>query len=108
MPSRSGPGSGIRRRPSTSRRWLQPRVPDSQLYRLAPKPRKKPKKLGAIDYWDRARYGLRSWGIWLVLAFAFAIADSGFLEGPRVHVECRMQSILVEGDLHQRLGHNVT
>jgi cardiolipin synthase len=43
---------------------------------LAPKPRKKPKKLGAIDYWDRARYGLRSWGIWLVLAFAFAIADS--------------------------------
>ena len=74
MPARSGSGSGYRRGPSTSRRWLQPRISSRQLYRLAPKPRKKPQKLGAADYWDHARYGLRSWGIWLVLAFGFALA----------------------------------
>lgn len=50
-----------------SRRWLQPRVPKERLYRLAPR-RPKPKRLGALDVWDRSRRLIRCWWVWLALA----------------------------------------
>jgi hypothetical protein len=38
----------------------------------------------------------------------FAVAFVRFLERARVHVQRRMQPILIEGNPHQRLGHNVS
>ena len=61
-------GSGSRRdEPSTSRRWLKPRVPKKQLFRLAPA-RPKRKLLGRVERVDQLRSMLRAWWIWLALA----------------------------------------
>ena len=59
-----GPAALTGRRPTESRRWLKPRVPKDQLYRLTP-PKPKPRRLGATDLWDWFRSGLRAWWIWL-------------------------------------------
>ena len=63
------------RKPTESRRWLQPRVPKEQIYRLAP-PRHKPRRLGALDPWDRVRSLIRNWWIWL--AAALVLLQTGF------------------------------
>ncbi|MGH9595144.1 MAG: hypothetical protein ACRD5L_18775, partial [Bryobacteraceae bacterium] len=61
----SAPPAGSK--PKESRRWLKPRVPKEQLYRLSP-PRPKRERLGHIEAWDRARHLIRSWWIWLAVA----------------------------------------
>ena len=66
------PSPARSRGPKESRRWLQPRVPKEQLYRLAPS-RPKPKRLSIQDFWDRARGVIRAWWLWLGLAFLFWI-----------------------------------
>lgn len=53
--------------PKESRRWLKPRVPNEQLFRLAPG-RPPRTRLGALDFSDRARAVLRSWWAWIILA----------------------------------------
>ncbi len=53
--------------PKESRRWLKPRVPNEQLYRLAPARRPR-KRLGALDFPDRTRIVLRAWWAWLLTA----------------------------------------
>ena len=58
-------GSG--KTPKESRRWLKPRVPKEQLYRLSPQ-RPKPKRLGRLEQWDRVRRVIRTWWIWLAVA----------------------------------------
>jgi len=60
--------SGLRE-PKESRRWLKPRVPKEQLYRLAPA-RPKPKRLGGaiLDFPGWVRRVIRTWWIWLALA----------------------------------------
>jgi len=65
--SPSGSGSG--QQPKESRRWLKPRVPKEQLYRLSPR-RPKPKRLGRLERWDRIRRVIRTWWIWLAIATA--------------------------------------
>jgi cardiolipin synthase A/B len=66
----SAPGTGsvtsAPKKPKESRRWLKPRVPKEQLYRLSPG-RPKPKRLDAMDLWDRVRTLLRAWWAWLAL-----------------------------------------
>ena len=62
----AGSGSG-KNEPSTSRRWLKPRVPKEQLFRLAP-PRPKRKLLGRLERIDQFRSLVRAWWIWLALA----------------------------------------
>ena len=71
MPSPSGGVvvSSEDRKPAESRRWLKPRVPREQLYRLAPT-RTKPKRYGAVDFPDRIRRVLRAWWAWLAVAIA--------------------------------------
>lgn len=56
-----------RPKPKESRRWLKPRVPNEQLFRLAPVrcPRT---RLGVLTLSDRARGVLRAWWAWLVAA----------------------------------------
>jgi cardiolipin synthase len=61
----SYPPSSVRK-PKESRRWLTPRVPKEQLNRLTPV-RAKPERLGALDYWDRARGLVRAWWVWITL-----------------------------------------
>jgi len=61
------------RKISTSRRWLQPRVSKEQLYRLAPR-KERPARLGEHTAWDRIRFALRSWVLWLVAAFTLSLA----------------------------------
>lgn len=65
----SAPGSSgpIREEPSTSRRWLKPRVPQDQLFRLAP-PGPERKLLGRLERVDRLRRLIRAWWLWLGLA----------------------------------------
>jgi cardiolipin synthase len=63
----STPLSG--KKPKESRRWLKPRVPKEQLYRLSPR-RPKPKRLGRLERWDRVRRAIRTWWIWLAVAIA--------------------------------------
>jgi len=60
-------GSSSNKQPKESRRWLKPRVPKEQLYRLSPA-RPKPKRLGRLERWDRVRRVIRTWWIWLVVA----------------------------------------
>jgi cardiolipin synthase len=67
----SGPSG---KKPRESRRWLQPRVPKEQLYRLSPS-RPKPKRLGRLERWDLVRRVIRTWWIWL------AVAITAHLEG---------------------------
>ena len=64
------------REPKESRRWLKPRVPKEHLYRLAPPP-PKPRRLGALDFWDRGRSFIRAWWIWLALAL-FALVTGAW------------------------------
>ena len=67
----SGQASG--KTPKESRRWLKPRVPKEQLYRLSPR-RPKPKRLGRLERWDRIRRVIRTWWIWLAVAIAAHLA----------------------------------
>ncbi|MCU1339995.1 MAG: phospholipase D/Transphosphatidylase [Bryobacterales bacterium] len=62
------PGSSAKK-PKESRRWLKPRVPKEQLYRLSPR-RPKPERLGRLERWDRVRRAIRTWWIWLAVAIA--------------------------------------
>ena len=61
----SAPSGGTK--PKESRRWLKPRVPREQLYRLAPA-RPKRTRLGVLNVWDRARGVIRSWWAWFAAA----------------------------------------
>jgi cardiolipin synthase len=70
-----GSASGGSRPAATSRRWLQPRVSEEQLYRLSPGP-DKPRRLGQADYWDRLRLLIRHWGIWTGVAIACLATDN--------------------------------
>ena len=54
-------------KPKESRRWLKPRVPKEQLFRLAPA-RTKPTRLGAVNLLDRIRIIIRSWWAWFLVA----------------------------------------
>jgi len=54
-------------KPKESRRWLKPRVPDEQLYRLAPARRPRT-RLGMLDFSDRVRAVLQAWWAWLIPA----------------------------------------
>src|SRR5689334_13372006 len=63
--SPSGPTSGSK--PKESRRWLKPRVPKEQLYRLSPRP-PKPKRLGRLERSDWIRRVIRTWWLWLAIA----------------------------------------
>jgi cardiolipin synthase len=54
-------------KPKESRRWLKPRVPNEQLYRLAPARRPRT-RLGMLEWSDRARAVLRAWWAWLIAA----------------------------------------
>jgi len=67
--SASPSGSGSGGKPKESRRWLKPRVPKDQLYRLSP-PRPKPKRLGRLELWDWIRRVIRTWWIWMAIAIA--------------------------------------
>ena len=58
--------SGVAK-PKESRRWLKPRVPDEQLYRLAPV-RPSRTRLGMLDFSDRAREVVREWWAWFIVA----------------------------------------
>src|SRR5882672_2411528 len=58
--------------PKESRRWLKPRVPKEQLYRLAPA-RPKRNRLGVCNSWDRSRAVIRSWWTWLLAALLLAL-----------------------------------
>lgn len=67
MPTlKAGSAPSAPKKPKESRRWLKPRVPREQLYRLAPKPRPRT-RLGSLSYPDRLRYVLRSWLTWLIV-----------------------------------------
>src|SRR5215472_15395835 len=66
-----------RRKPAESRRWLKPRVPEERLHMLAPA-RAKPKPLVARNLWDRARYVIRAWWVWMVAALIFFLAGSWY------------------------------
>jgi cardiolipin synthase len=66
-------GSQSGKKPKESRRWLKPRVPKEQLYRLAPRPPKR-KRLGRLELWDRVRRVIRTWWIWLAVAVAAHLA----------------------------------
>src|SRR5512146_433736 len=63
-------GSSPTGKPSESRRWLKPRVPREQLYRLAPA-RPRPKSFGTVEFPERIRQVLRAWWAWLAAAIAF-------------------------------------
>ena len=54
-------------KPKESRRWLKPRVPKEQLFRLAPAPRPR-KRLGALTIPDRIRDIIRAWWAWFLVA----------------------------------------
>ncbi|MDE3196398.1 MAG: hypothetical protein KGN84_08640, partial [Acidobacteriota bacterium] len=56
------------------RRWLKPRVPRDQLYRLAPRPAR-PARLGVLTPWDRVRRVLLSWWLWILVALALGELD---------------------------------
>jgi cardiolipin synthase len=86
------PSSG----PSTSRRWLQPRIRRDDLHRMAPLPARI--RIGASDAWDKARSFIRHWLAWLLLAFLLealghrwsallplAVAFVFYLTQPRAH-----------------------
>ncbi len=59
-------------KPKESRRWLKPRVPNEQLYRLAPAlhPRT---RLGMLDFSDRTREVIRAWWAWFIAALVLEL-----------------------------------
>jgi cardiolipin synthase len=70
-------------KPKESRRWLKPRVPNEQLYRLAPARRPRT-RLGMLDFWERARGVLRAWWAWFIAAVLlefFGCRITGLLAG---------------------------
>ena len=70
-------------KPKESRRWLKPRVPKEQLFRLAPA-RTKPARLGAVNPLDRTRMIIRSWWAWFLAAVVmerFVGTISGLVAG---------------------------
>ena len=67
LPGQYGARGSAASGPKEGRRWLKPRVPREQLYRLAP-PRPKPERLGTHEFTDRIRQFLRNWWLWLALA----------------------------------------
>jgi len=71
-------GSSSGKTPKESRRWLKPRVPKEQLYRLSPI-RPKPKRLGRVERWDRIRRVIRTWWIWLAVAIVAHLAGNWVL-----------------------------
>lgn len=72
-------GSALRTpKPTESRRWLKPRVPREQIYRLAPA-RPKPKPLAADSWWEGGRRLIRAW--WLWLAVALLLLQTGIWPG---------------------------
>lgn len=54
-------------KPKESRRWLKPRVPNQQLFRLAPA-RRPPARLGVLTLSDRVRVVFRAWWAWFAAA----------------------------------------
>jgi cardiolipin synthase A/B len=66
-----GPAPSATTIPRESRRWLKPRVPREQLYRLAPRP-PKPIRLDGLSLWDRLRSVIRAWWAWIALALLLA------------------------------------
>src|SRR5579862_5051276 len=52
-------------KPKESRRWLKPRVPNEELYKLAPARRPRT-RLGMLDFSDRARVVFRAWWAWFI------------------------------------------
>lgn len=56
-------------KPKEARRWLKPRVPKTQLFRLAPR-RQTRKRLGISSIWDRLRGIPMAWWAWLVVALS--------------------------------------
>lgn len=71
-------GSSSAKKPKESRRWLKPRVPKEQLYRLSPR-RLKPQRLGRLERWDHLRRAIRTWWVWLALAIAARIGEHWIL-----------------------------
>jgi cardiolipin synthase len=60
-------GSAAAEEPAESRKWLKPRVPQEQLYLLAP-PQPRPKRFGVPKFPERVRHVLRAWWAWLAVA----------------------------------------
>lgn len=65
----------VRKKASTSRRWLKPRLPRDQLYRLAP-PSPRKARLGKLERMDRIRHVMRAWWTWL--GIAIVLLQSGY------------------------------
>jgi cardiolipin synthase A/B len=63
----AGSAPAVAAKPKESRRWLKPRVPNEQLYRLAPA-RQRRTRLGMLDFSDRAREVVREWWAWFIVA----------------------------------------
>src|ERR1700680_4337392 len=63
-------------KPKESRRWLKPRVPNEQLYRLAPA-RHPRTRLGMLDFSDRVRAVLQAWWAWLIPAVLLELFGGG-------------------------------
>lgn len=63
----AGSVPSVAAKPKESRRWLKPRVPYEQLYRLAPA-RHQRTRLGKLDFSDRARKVAREWWTWFIVA----------------------------------------
>lgn len=70
----TGSASSGTAKPKESRRWLKPRVPREQLYRLAPAPRPRT-RLGALSLSDRVRDIIRSWWAWFVVALILEMVE---------------------------------
>src|SRR5678815_5747179 len=71
-PSGGVSGSGSAPKPAESRRWLKPRLPREQLYRLAPA-RPRPKRFGTTEFPEQVRHVLRVWWVWLAVAAALQL-----------------------------------
>ena len=63
----AGSAPSVAAKPKESRRWLKPRVPNQQLYRLAPA-RQRRTRLGMLDFSERARKVVREWWAWFIVA----------------------------------------
>lgn len=75
-------------KPKESRRWLKPRVPNEQLYRLAP-PHPPRTRLGTLDLSDRVREIVRGWWTWLGVAIILEVSGwriAGLITGVAVFV----------------------
>ncbi|MBZ5602692.1 MAG: cardiolipin synthase B [Acidobacteriia bacterium] len=75
-------------KPKESRRWLKPRVPKEQLFRLAPAPRPRT-RLGAFGLPDRIRDVIRAWWAWLIAALVLEMLGwrlTGWIAGAMTFV----------------------